>query len=228
MTDDTNGSGGSKDSPFGGLSIDFSGGASGGAAVPIDFGATPGGPPPAPTTDAPNQRGRTESKLLIIGIQKDQATRRNWEDRFTEELTKHGVAAVPAYTLFPGDLPDTQRVVEVVQREGYDGVVMTRPLASTVESRWVPGYVRNIPELGYDPWYGVYYNYYRRVYEPGYVETDQVVRYEINLWSTRDPGRLVWTGTTESVDPTSVEQVSREISAKIVPELQEQGVLASR
>ena len=168
------------------------------------------------------------SKLLIIGVQKDQATRRNWEDRFTEELTRHGVTAVPAYTLFPGDLPDTQRVVEVVQREGYDGVVMTRPLASTVESRWVPGYVRDVPSLGYDPWYGVYYNYYRRVYEPGYVETDQVVRYEINLWSTRDPGRLVWTGTTESVDPTSVEQVSREISAKIVPELQEQGVLASR
>jgi len=69
---------------------------------------------------------------------------------------------------------------------------------------------------------------YRRVYEPGYVETDRVVRYEINVWSTREPGRLVWTGTTESVDPTSVEQVSREISAKIVPELQEQGVLASR
>jgi hypothetical protein len=168
------------------------------------------------------------SKLLIIGIQKDQATRRNWEDRFAEELVQHGVAAVPSYSLFPGDLPDTQRVIEVVRREGYDGVVMTRPLSSTVESRWVSGYVREIPTLGYDPWYGVYYNYYRRVYEPGYVEADRVVRYEINLWSTSEPGRLVWTGTTESVDPTSAEQVSREISAKIVPELEEQGVLASR
>ena len=168
------------------------------------------------------------SKLLIIGIQKDQATRRNWEDRFAEELMKHNVAAVPSYTLFPGDLPDTQRVVEMVRSQGYDGVLMARPLSSTVESRWVRGYVRDVPSVGYDPWYGVYYNYYRRVYEPGYVETDQVVRYEINLWSTRDPDRLVWTGTTESVDPTSVEQVSREISAKIVPELQEQGVLASR
>lgn len=168
------------------------------------------------------------SRILVIGIQKDQATRRNWEDRFAEELQKRGTTAVPSYTLFQGELPDTQRVIEVVRREGYDGVLMTRPLGVQTESRWVPGYVREVPALGYDPWYGVYYNYYRRVYEPGYVENDQVVRYEINLWSARDSGRLVWTGTTESVDPMSVEQVSREISSKIVPELEEQGVLASR
>ena len=168
------------------------------------------------------------SRLLVIGIQKDQATRRNWEDRFAEELQKHGTTAVPSYTLFQGDLPDTQRVIEVVRRVGYDGVLMARPLGTQTEARWVPGYVREVPALGYDPWYGVYYNYYRRVYEPGYVENDQIVRYEINLWSARDSGRLVWTGTTESVDPMSVEQVSKEISSKIVPELAEQGVLASR
>jgi thioredoxin reductase (NADPH) len=68
MTDDTNGSGGAKDSPFGGLSIDFSGGAGSGTAVPIDFGATPAGPPPAQApADAPNRDGRTDTKLLIIG-----------------------------------------------------------------------------------------------------------------------------------------------------------------
>jgi hypothetical protein len=39
---------------------------------------------------------------------------------------------------------------------------------------------------------------------------------------------MVWTGTTEPVDPTSVNQVSQEISKKIVPERMEQRVLASR
>jgi hypothetical protein len=168
------------------------------------------------------------SKILILGIHKDQASRRNWEDRFAEELRQEGVTAVPSYSLFPGELPDTQRVVEAVQRETYDGVLMARPLSTTVETRYVPGYVRTVPALGYDPWWGVYYNYYRRVYEPGYVETDRVVRYEINLWSTREPGRLVWTGTTESVDPKSVQEVSEEIGEKIIPELEAQGVLASR
>lgn len=164
------------------------------------------------------------SKLLIIGLQKDLASRRNWEDPFAQELTKHGVTAVPSYTLFPGDLPDTQQVVEVVVRDGYDGVVMTRPLSSTVEIKWVPGYVREVPSLQYASWRSVYDDYHRRVYEPGYVETYVLGRYETHLWTTREPGRLVWAGTTEEI---STMQVWQEVSAKIVPELKAQGLLAS-
>ena len=68
MTDDKNGSGGTETNPFGGLAIDLSGG-SAGPSAPISFGgpiadAVPatGGPP----TSAAG-RGRTESKVLIIG-----------------------------------------------------------------------------------------------------------------------------------------------------------------
>src|SRR5688572_188903 len=164
------------------------------------------------------------SKLLIVGFQKDLAARRNWEDPFAEELRKQGVTAVPSYTLFPGDLPDTQQVVEAVGRDGYDGVVMTRPLSSTVEIKWVPGYVREVPSLQYATWSSVYHDYHRGVYEPDSVETHVLARYETDLWSTREQGRLVWTGTTE---PISAQQVSQEISARIVPELKAQGLLAS-
>ena len=115
------------------------------------------------------------SKLLIVGFQKDLAARRNWEDPFAEELRKQGVTAVPSYTLFPGDLPDTQQVVEVVGRDGYDGVVMTRPLSSTVEIKWVPGYVREVPSLQYATWSSVYHDYHRGVYEPDSVETHVLV-----------------------------------------------------
>jgi hypothetical protein len=165
------------------------------------------------------------SKLLIVGFQKDLAARRNWEDPFAEELRKQGATAVPSYTLFPGDLPDTHQVVEAVGRDGYDGVVMTRPLSSTVEIKWVPGYVREVPSLQYATWSSVYHDYHRGVYEPDSVETYVLARYETDLWSTREQGRLVWTGTTE---PISAMQVSQEISAKIVPELKAQGLLASR
>jgi hypothetical protein len=164
------------------------------------------------------------SKLLIVGFQKDLAARRNWEDPFAEELRKQGATAVPSYTLFPGDLPDTQQVVAAVGRDGYDGVVMTRPLSSTVEIKWVPGYVREVPSLQYATWSSVYHDYHRGVYEPDSVETYVLARYETDLWSTREQGRLVWTGTTE---PISAMQVSQEISAKIVPELKAQGLLPS-
>ncbi|HEX5012865.1 MAG TPA: thioredoxin-disulfide reductase [Candidatus Limnocylindrales bacterium] len=66
--DDSNGSGGPKENPFGGLSIDFSGGATTGATVPIDFGAPVATPLPSQSsTPMPGAGGRTESKVLIIG-----------------------------------------------------------------------------------------------------------------------------------------------------------------
>jgi hypothetical protein len=32
---------------------------------------------------------------------------------------------LPAYRIFPEALPDTQQVIETVQRSGYDGVIVT-------------------------------------------------------------------------------------------------------
>ena len=69
MTDDTNGSGGTEQNPFGGLSIDLSGGGAAGPSAPISFGAplaTPVEAPGGPTTSSP-AHGRTESKVVIIG-----------------------------------------------------------------------------------------------------------------------------------------------------------------
>jgi thioredoxin reductase (NADPH) len=68
MSDEKNGSDGTESNPFGGLSIDLSGG-SAGPVSPISFGAPVAAPVPAaggpPTGDA--GKGRTESKVVIIG-----------------------------------------------------------------------------------------------------------------------------------------------------------------
>lgn len=106
-----------------------------------------------------------------------------------------------------------------VQREGFDGVMIVHPLGTQSETHYVPGYVRTVPTLGYDRWYGVYYNYYRRIYEPGYVETEQVVRHQIDVYSTGTDGRLVWTGTSESVDPASRDEVRVKVADRVVSEL---------
>ena len=163
--------------------------------------------------------------VLVIGMLRNPAARRNWEDQMVDELSARGVSASPSYQMFPGDLPDTDAVITGVSRQGYDGVMLVHPLGSESQSHYVPGYVRSVPSLGYDPWYGTYYNYYRRIYEPGYVETEQVVRHQIDVYSTGSSGRLVWTGTSESVDPSSREQVRQKVATKVAAELASAGVI---
>jgi thioredoxin reductase (NADPH) len=66
MTDDKTGANGSgNDNPFGGLTIDLSGGL--GGAQAIDFGAPVATPVPGGPTSPVRASGRTESKVLIIG-----------------------------------------------------------------------------------------------------------------------------------------------------------------
>jgi hypothetical protein len=166
--------------------------------------------------------------VLVIGMMRNAAARRNWEDRMAEELSSRHVHATPSYSLFPGDLPDTDAVITQVRQEGIDGVMMVHPLGVESETHYVPGYVRTVPTTEYDRWDGVYYNYYRHIYEPGYVETEQVVRHEIDVYSTGSDGRLVWTGTSESVDPASRDEVRVKVASKVVTELVSSGVLTKR
>jgi hypothetical protein len=166
--------------------------------------------------------------VLVIGMMRNAAARRNWEDRMAEELSTRHIHATPSYSLFPGDLPDTDAVITGVRREGFDGVMMIHPLGVQSETHYVPGYIRTVPTVGYDRWYGVYYNYYHQIYEPGYVETEQVVRHQIDVYSTGSDGRLVWTGTSESVDPASRDEVRVKVASKVVAELVSSGVLTTK
>lgn len=176
----------------------------------------------------PNFSSPPMTKVLVIAVKRDPALRRIWEDGLTAEMNEHRVSAVPSYQLFPGDLPDTDQVIQSVRSQGFDGVVITHGLGTEVSQRYIPGYVTSAPAMGYDPWYGVYYTYYHRVYEPGYVETERVARYETEVYTTGYRSRMVWTGTTESLDPHSSTSVNRQISDKIVPELVRVGVLAGK
>ncbi|HEX5032102.1 MAG TPA: hypothetical protein VFX78_11670 [Candidatus Eisenbacteria bacterium] len=171
------------------------------------------------------QYSRPMHGVLVIGMLRNPAARRNWEDQMVGELSARGVNASPSYQMFPGELPDTDAVITGVRRQGFDGVMLIHPLGFQSQSHYVPGYVRTVPSLGYNPWYGVYYNYYRHIYEPGYVETEQVVRHQIDVYSTGSSGRLVWTGTSESVDPASREQVRQKVATKVVAELASAGVI---
>jgi hypothetical protein len=175
-------------------------------------------------------------KMYVIGFRNDQARRRFIEDAVVAELTRVGLTAVPSYREFATALPDTQQVVDVVRRDAYNGVVIVMPLGTETRETYVPGYVTTMPTSyyggygygGHGYWGGYYYPAYQTIYEPGYVEVDQIVRIRIDIWSAENGGILVWTGTTESVDPTSAEQIRKEVIQLVVPELRRNGVIVNK
>lgn len=163
--------------------------------------------------------------VLIIAVRKDPVHRRTWEDGFVTELGKHGVSATPSYRLFPDALPDTAQCIEAIRSNGYDGVLVTRRLGVDTVARYVPGYSKDTMITRYNRWTDSYFTSYRIVEVPGYTETERTARHEVNIWTTKDGGRLVWAGTGGIMDPTSGQSINQEIAGLIVPELANTGII---
>ncbi|MGH7584280.1 MAG: hypothetical protein ACREL5_13750 [Gemmatimonadales bacterium] len=168
------------------------------------------------------------NRILVVALHKGPAARRVWEDGFVAALKDHGVDATPSYQLFPTADPDTTALLAAVGHRGFEGVLLTHRQSATREPQYVPGYVTAGPGWYRGPWINHYAMYYQRIYAPGYVEINRVVRYEIDLWMTTGEARLVWSGTTASINPASSKQVNREIADQIVPQLVQTGIIAGR
>jgi hypothetical protein len=168
------------------------------------------------------------TNILVIAVKKNAVNRRIWEDGLVAELNTHNVASTPSYRLFPNAIPDTQQVGAAVREKNYDGVLVVRRLPTETTTYDRPGYISSVPVTRFDRQNKSYYTIYKEVNEPGYADTLKTVRHEINLWSTKEGGQLIWAGTGEMLDPGSREAVRNEITGLIVPELTRQGIIPAK
>ncbi len=173
----------------------------------------------------PAYRGAAFSNLYVIALKPNPARRRLVEDAFVERLAKSGVRAVASYTDFADAPPDTNQILEAVRAAGYDGVVIASTLPEGASQTFVPGYITREAQTHYDRWTGQYYTVWVDVTHPGYTESETVARNQIDLWSTRDRGRLVWSGVSERLDPNDYNALSRSIAKHAIPEWIDQGLV---
>ena len=157
------------------------------------------------------------NKVLFIALLKDEATRRAAEDQLVGLAKSTGVAS---YNYFGNNIEaiNAPGMNDQMIRDGFDGVVIMRLVDLTKEQTYVPG-------TTYPSYYGSPYGYYGYAapmyYDPGYVRTDVTYTVETNIYSTK-LGKLVWTGTTSTVNPsdlgTSVREIVEQIHWKMVKE----------
>jgi hypothetical protein len=179
-------------------------------------------------------------KMLVIAVRKDATKRRIWEDAFTAELAKHGVGSSPSYSLFPDAPPDTNQVIAAVQSNGFDGFLVILRLPTERNTKFVQGYTtaerdrRNgqYSNPYYDPYYGSYWQryqtYFREIDHPGYIDSQTVAIRAIDVTTTGNNGRLIWSATSRTPDPGSVTDVQRGIAGLVISELAQRRIISSR
>jgi hypothetical protein len=154
------------------------------------------------------------TKVLIIAPLKDAASQRTAEDKIAKQL-KQGVG-VQSYTyLSPNDT--VKNVVESrLLKDGFDGIIVMRLKDVEKSTEYVQGSYYG--GYGYRGFYGY------GSYSPGYYTENKTFMVETNFYSLRD-NKLIWSGTTSSLNPTSFNQTMDEIIYAIKSDLQKKGVL---
>jgi hypothetical protein len=160
------------------------------------------------------------NNTLVIAMVKDETSRRVIEDMIVKRMNGKGA---PSYPFLTADLlkEHNQELLDAKLKEGkYTHILMMRLADIEKETSYVPG-------TTYYGGYGRYYGYGAGFYgSPGYYTEDKNYFVETTIYSV-EPDKLLWTGTTKSVNPDKIEKTVNEIADIVVEKMKKDGFLKS-
>jgi hypothetical protein len=172
---------------------------------------------------------KTFHRVLALGLSDRTAIRADFEDALAAELSSKGYEAIPGNTILlrpPGAQLDLNTLKEQIRANHIEAVVVSRLIKVDNTVTYVPGTPYSVAFPYYNTFYGYYGTVYPVVYSPGYLRQEKKVRIETNLYVTSQPdGQLVWTGITDTINPSDVHKAIGGLVKLVVTKMQKEEVL---
>lgn len=162
--------------------------------------------------------------LLVIGVGKDQLTRRSFEESFVMALNQAGVKALASYRYLAEDAPmDKKNIADLINKEDIEAVLITYLVDIKEEKKYHPPetYVTPRPGPGF---YGYYYRAYDVVHQPGYYTTRLKVTLETTVYQA-ETEKPVWMARSQTMNPDSAGEVVKSVIPKLVKAMKADGLL---
>ncbi len=178
------------------------------------------------STEIVNQWSETDyiprpfKKVVVLGISREAALRRSFEDEFVAQLRANGIQAVPSYQILPeeGQVPES-RLLKAVRQSGADAAIMTRLVRVERKTQVTPGY--------YDPYPGFYHWYsmgWSGFYEPPQIYEYDVYTSETSLYDlNRD--QLIWAGTVQTTNTENIPETIKNYVKTVIDALKKKNLL---
>ena len=155
-------------------------------------------------------------KVLFVAHLNNEANRRIAEDRLVAQSNGRGVASYSFFT--PGDTSEAS-MSQQLTNGGFDGIVEMK--LTDVEKQ------TNYSSSSYGGWYGGYYGGYgygAPMHTTGSTYTTKTFYVQTNVFSLAD-NKLLYAGTTSSVDPSKVDKTVDQIVAAVRADLKSKGFI---
>jgi hypothetical protein len=160
------------------------------------------------------------NKVLVIAMVKDETSRRVIEDELVKRIKTKSVVS---YSILPPEVlkEGNDEVLNQKLSEGkFTHILMMRLADVEKDTYYVPG-----TTTGYYGGYGRFYGYGAGFYsDPGYYTTDKNYFVETTVFSV-NPNKLIWTGTTKTVNPSKIEKTVNDIADVVADKMKSDGFL---
>jgi hypothetical protein len=178
----------------------------------------------------PNAPARKVHRVLALGFSNRTGVRADFEDALAAQLASSGLEAVPGNTILlrpPGTQLDLNYLREQIQANQIEAVVVSRLIKVENTVTYIPGGAYTVPSPYYNTFYGYYGTLYPVVYSPGYLQQEKKVRVETNLYyvTGAPDGELVWTGITDTLNPSDVHKAIKGLVKLVVTQMHNEEVL---
>jgi len=172
----------------------------------------------------PDYKAQPSSKVLVIGIGREESSRRLFESTMAEKFKSRKLQTVVSYEIWPEEAPVEEATIrKVVEEQNIDLVSVTRLVGVDKETQYVPGATYYTPTSGYYGFYPYYSSTYAVVHEPGYLQEYAVVNVETNVYDAK-AAKLVWSGQSRTFDPQSTNDVIQGVCSALVTSMAHSGI----
>jgi hypothetical protein len=174
----------------------------------------------APDAQALSPVGKT---VAAVFVSPNESQRRSAEDTLAADITARGARGIAAYTVLPDEHSYTgDKATATLRQAGANGAVIMRVVGRDQRITYTPGYTAPGPYGGFGPYWG--YGW-RTAYEPGYLQTDNLVSVETLVYSLTSD-KLLWASTSRTTNPKDVDSLVKEVADVTAKEMVKQGILA--
>lgn len=136
-------------------------------------------------------------KVMVIGVAKDPANRKIFEDQFVRQLKARNADAIASYTVLPDTkLNDPVVIAEKISEHGSDAVLVTRLVSNKDAQVFVPGTIFH-PHIYYDTWVDYFGYSYQALFMKDYIADDEQALMETNVYDALNKN-MIWSSTSET------------------------------
>jgi hypothetical protein len=164
-------------------------------------------------------------RVLVLAMAEKTVVRNAFEKELKFEFQKIGIDAISSLEVLPPDVEiDRQTFERHFSEYNIDAVIVSRYLGTeTSYQHYVDTYT--IPHGYYYGFYGYYHNAWGYNYGRGYTTETKTYYVETNVYETKE-GKLIWSGISETVDPSTAMDIIDDLSRMLVKKLKKDGYLA--